>query len=348
MAQSYRRSMGSPSWEESGLAAVEAGVLQAVAYSDIFDYPLTGQEIHRYLVGVRASWREIQAALASESIRRQLSCRSGFFLMRGRDDIVETRRLRAQVAARMWPRAKRYSVAISKLPFVRMVAVTGALAMDNVDPDTDIDYLVVTEPGRLWLCRALVVGLGKLAGRRGDVICPNFFLSESALEMGTPNLFTAHELAQMVPMAGIEIFRRMRELNSWAVHYLPNAFDMPRRVVAETEEMGLKAALYGAWNEDPDARPLLRSAAEGVLRTPLGGSLERWEMGRKMRKLSLQSERVECEQSPAAEINLSPERCKGHFDNHQQRTLEAYTQRLRRLAVGFPEIAEASWALGGA
>jgi hypothetical protein len=38
------------------------------------------------------------------------------------------------VASRMWPQAARYAQAIARLPFVRLVALTGALTMDNVDP----------------------------------------------------------------------------------------------------------------------------------------------------------------------------------------------------------------------
>src|SRR5512146_2103109 len=99
MAQSYQRFTGAPHSEEPALSPVETAILQAIAYSDIFDYPLTGPEIHRYLVGTRASWREIQGALAGSTLSERLVSRSGFFLMRGRDEIVDTRRRRAAVAA---------------------------------------------------------------------------------------------------------------------------------------------------------------------------------------------------------------------------------------------------------
>src|SRR5205085_8843103 len=116
---------------------------------------------------------------------------------------------RASVATDYWHRAIHYGHIMGGLPFVRMVAVTGALAMDNI-ADGDVDYLVVTEPGRLWLCRALIVGLVRVAALRGTELCPNYFLSERALVLHERNLFIAHEVAQMVPVAGLETYQRMR------------------------------------------------------------------------------------------------------------------------------------------
>src|SRR5438309_1230064 len=195
---------------EPGRAAFERAIVQAVAYADVFDYPLTGEEIHRYLVGVPASRSAVRAAL---SVPPNGLIRSGrYFTLAGRESAIETRRARAAHALDYWRRAVRYGHAMSNLPFVRMVAVTGGLAMDNMS-DGDIDYLVVTEPGRLWLCRALIVGLVRVAALKGTELCPNYLLSERALVLSERNLFTAHEVAQMVPLAGQQTYARMRELN---------------------------------------------------------------------------------------------------------------------------------------
>jgi hypothetical protein len=287
--------------------SLERAIVEAVAYADVFDYPLTADEVHRYLDGVPASRAGVRAALSSgRLVPRQLSHTGRFLSLPGRESVVEVRRERTRVSETYWRRAIHYGRLMAGLPYVRMVAVTGALAMDNV-ADDDIDYMVVTEPGRLWLCRALVVGLVRWAALRGVTLCPNYFLSENALVLAERNLFTAHEVAQMVPLAGWNTYETFRRVNRWTDHFLPNAGGPPRRVSA--------VAPHGQW---------VRRLAEAGLRSGVGGTLERWEMRRKIHKLGQRG-------VDHVEAGFSVDFCKGHFGDHGQRTLSRYEERLRAL-----------------
>jgi hypothetical protein len=244
---------------DAGRRALERAIVQTVAYADVFDYPLTADEIHRYLIGLQASRGSVRTALSTSPTLADLLSRNGRYItLAGRESAIETRRHRAAVSSAYWGRAVRYGRLIGGMPFVRMVAVTGALAMDNV-ADADIDYLVVTEPGRLWVCRALVVGVVRAAGMRGVTLCPNYFLSENALVLEERNLFTAHEVTQMVPIAGMASYEHLRNLNRWTAEHLPNASGPPRRLAA-AEPRGQRA----------------RDVVEGVLRSRLGGRVEDW------------------------------------------------------------------------
>jgi hypothetical protein len=288
------------------VARLTAAIVETVTYSDLFDYPLTAQEIHRYLAGVPASLAAVADLLsAGRLIPQRLERADGFYTLPGRLSIVDIRHRRTRAAAGLWAKAVAYGAQIARLPFVRMVAVTGALAVDNSDTGDDLDYLIVTEPGRLWLCRALVIGLVRLAQRRGDVICPNYFLSERALALDDHSLYTAREIAQMVPLTGRPIYHRLRQLNGWVESYLPNAAGAPREL--------------------PLAEPAsshMRAAVETVLRLRPAGVLERWEMRRKIRKLI-----AEHGATGADEASFSPEYCKGHFGGYGSKTLAAFNDR---------------------
>jgi len=303
------------------LAPLERAILQAVGYADVFDFPLTAAEIWRNLVEMAAGEEEVLAVLNSPRLApTRLIAQEGFYMLPGRSGLVELRRRRAAASSQLWPRAHHYGRLIARLPFVRMVAVTGALTVNNSGPGDDIDYLVVTEPGRLWLARAFTIWLVKRAAWRGDLICPNYFLSERALALPERDLFTAHELAQMTPLAGFPVYRRMLALNAWAGDFLPNMQPVKKSEI-----------------EKPERSPI-KKMIELALRTPPGGWLERWEMTRKQARFSREvtllgdvSEGMS-ELKPLYEVAFSAQRCKGHFNQHGRRTLQAYTAHLKQMA----------------
>lgn len=292
--------------------ALARAIVQTLAYADIFDYPLTLPEIQRYLIGLAASRDSIDEVLVNCPLLGScLASRDGFFTLAGRESIVDTRIERQAEAARLWPHALRYGHIIAGVPFVRMVAITGELAMDNVQPASDIDYFIVTEPDRLWLCRLLVIGVVRVAALRRVQVCPNFLVSERALVMQERNLYSAHEIAQMIPVTGEPLYQRLRSLNGWAADYLPNAAGPPQN--------RLMAAR---------GRPL-RALGERMLRGRVGARLERWEMRRKVRKLSAAS-------GTLPEASFSPDWCKGHVSGHEGRIMATFNARWRALEEKLP------------
>lgn len=291
--------------------ALLRAIFHTLAYSDVFDYPLTAGEVYHYLTSMSASLEDVTQALADETLFARVG---DYFTLRGRENIVETREHRAKIAEHLWRKAARYGRVLARLPFVRMVAVTGSLAMDNTEEDKDIDYMIVTEPGHLWLGRAFSLLVARLARREGVSLCPNYLITTNALELNERSLYVAHELAQMIPLSGMEIYREILHLNGWMADYLPNATRAP----------GAPRKM-----EPLQGRSRVQRVLEAFFGLPFGGWLEKWEMNRKIARLRR-------EQSASFESYFSADVCKGHIDRHGQKTEDVLMNRLKTPPVLVP------------
>ena len=290
---------------------VSASVLATLTYADLFDYPLSADEICRYQVGTRYYSDQIARALeADPHLVARIESDGQFYCLRGRSHIFPLRRKREAVSARIWKRAAIYTRWAARLPFVRMVAVTGALAMRNISGRPDIDLLVVARRGRVWICRRALILQVRVARLFGDDLCPNYVLSDSKLCLDQRDLFTAHELVQMVPAYGLPLYRRMLDLNRWAAAYLPCAFP-PTAPATDAR---------GRAPQPPLSAP--RLAIERALSARLLDGWERWEQRRLQAKLRPVL-------GHAAEVVCSPDQCKGHTGLHRRSVLVRYAQRMR-------------------
>ena len=283
--------------------ALRAAVRRTLAYADLFDYPLSAQELQRYLHGTTATPEEMRALLADGV--PGVDAREGFYALAGRLWTVAERRRRADISAPLTGRLRLYTKMLKYLPFVRMAALTGSLSMQNVDQRVDIDLMVVTAPRRVWLGRAAVILLVHLARLGHDTLCPNYVVAENMLELGDLSIYGAHELAQMVPLCGRDVYHQLWASNRQVMLHLPNAraWPMPEervQPVAQAFKRGTERLLGGA----------------------VGDWFETWERRRKIDRLSRQ------QATPTAEIVLSADQCKGHFDQHRTRVLAAYQDRL--------------------
>jgi hypothetical protein len=291
--------------------ALEAAVLRTLAYADVFDFALSEAEVHRYLIGRAATPAAVGSAL--DGLSGRVARRDGLVALSTRPELLPMRLERRAMAARAWPHALRYARAVAGLPFVRMVAVTGALAVGNATRGADIDLLVVAACGRVWTARAATIAVARMAAREGHELCPNYVLAEHRLEDGSRDLYAAHELAQMVPITGLGVYRRLRAANPWVTVHLPNAAGAP----------------FGRRSRRRPALRRARPAAELVLRSPVGAAAEAWEQRRKIPRLALEA----AARGADGEADFSADRCKGHLNGHAARIRAAYEERLRALGL---------------
>ena len=143
--------------------------------------------------------------------------------------------MRKRISKRKIDKAEKAAQILSFLPTIKMIAITGALAMNNANEESDIDFLLITKKGSLWTTRLLVMGLLKIFGipsrrygdkRTKDKLCLNIWLDESDLVWSNKNrnIFTSHEISQIVPLINKDnIYETFLSENNWITDFWPNA-----------------------------------------------------------------------------------------------------------------------------
>jgi hypothetical protein len=288
-------------------SALKRAILETLAYSDVFSYPLRLDELHHFLP-VSASVGELTACLNELD---QIGSDDGYYFLSGRAQIVMLRKQREESSRRAFERAMRYGRILGMLPFIRMVALTGSLAMRNCDETGDYDYMLVAKKGRVWLARAFALLLNRVVRLFNESICPNLIVSEEALRWHAQNLYSARELCQLLLIRGQRtVGFNFRVANLWVADYFPN----------------FKCTTYQSLKDANKLIAVIRSLFEFLLNNRLGDRLEAWEMNRKIARFTQQ-------EGLGAETNFNADICQGNFDHHGSRTMERYQQRLLELGI---------------
>lgn len=281
---------------------LEQAIVEALVYSDIFEYPLRLDELHRYLP-MRAKVDELPTAL--EALQGQVGEKDGFYFLVDREEIVTIRKDREVRSKRLFPVALKFGRILGSLPFVRMVALTGSLAVMNVSKNADFDYMIVTVPGRVWTARAFALLFNRITRLFGHTLCPNLIVAETRLDWPLHDLYSARELFQMFPITGIDVYQKLIGVNEWAREFLPNAETTISEVFKTSE----------VW----------KKLVEFPLHGKFGNQFEHWEMTRKIARFSKQAGFGE-------ETVFTGDVCQGNFHHHRKWTQEVFEQKLSELS----------------
>jgi hypothetical protein len=245
--------------ENRTVSHLEEKIILTLLYYDIFSYPLKVDEVFRFLGTNHIDLTDIKKELKGLK-RKKLVFQFGDFFSVQNSEVNVVRRLRGNdFANRSLPLAKRRARLIARFPFVRAVMASGSLAKGYMDQNSDLDFFIVTEPGRLWIARTLLVMYKRLfLFNSHKHFCVNYFIDSDHLEIEEKNLFTATELATVIPLYGGEYYDELQRANKWITSLFPNYHALTTTDVP------------------PSNRGLIKKIAEKFLSVLGGDKLERF------------------------------------------------------------------------
>lgn len=292
---------------------LEQSILRTLLYFDLFQYPLRSEEIFKFLSTNSITPHDVDRSL-DELTRGGRVYRFGDLFGLSADESVAERRLRGNaMAKRMSAMAHRRGRFIGAFPFVRAVMASGSFSKGYMDENSDLDFFVVTAPGRLWIARMLIALYKRIfLLNRHKYCCCNYFVTEDHLEIEEKNLFTATELATLVPICGRSVYDRLMDANTWVSEYFPNFRVTPQ-------------------GDTPEARRgLFKRITEVVLAGKAGDKLTRLFHMLTLRRWK----RLYAKRYPNTDFDLAFKSTqsvsKNHPNHFQRRVLERYDATLRK------------------
>jgi len=205
------------------LTALDEDILRTLLYFDIFHYPLKSDEPYRFLGTPLAQESALRSRLDILTAHHYISHLGDFFGIQNHPDDVARRMKGNTAAAQCMPKARRQARIIGCFPFVRGVLASGSLSKGYMDEKSDLDFFVITAPGRLWIARMLLVMYKRIVHFNSHkYFCVNYFVDEHHLGIEEKNLFTATELATAIPLYGPGQYLELLKANAWLKDFFPN------------------------------------------------------------------------------------------------------------------------------
>ncbi len=208
---------------------LKQATLATLVYGDIFDYPLTPGEVQNYLVENKATKTQVAKTLTILIAEHKIGETKNYFFLQKRYGLVKKRITRNKYSKKKYAKAIFFSKLLRVIPTINLVAITGALSMNNSTASDDIDLLIITAKNTIWTTRFfanLVLLPYKRSPRskfQNNRACLNIFIDEANLKISEENLYTAHEIAQLKPIYDKNnTYAKFVKANNWIHKYLPN------------------------------------------------------------------------------------------------------------------------------
>lgn len=203
------------------------------------------------------SHKEFTEDLYNLTIENRIYKFDEFYSLQDNYSLVQRRRKGNIQARAMLKTAEKIAGYLSTFPFVKGVAVAGSLSKNFADENSDIDFFIITERNKLWIARTFMHCFKKIAIllKKEELFCMNYYIDEEMLQIKEKNIYTATEIATLLPLRGIRVFKEFFKQNTWCKNFFPNH------------------SLHISYMEEVK-NPFFKKAIEFIFRNPVGHLLD--------------------------------------------------------------------------
>src|SRR5690349_900789 len=126
------------------MTAMERAILRTIIYSDIFNYPLTKEEIYKYLISEKPiSKRSFDEELKKGTPLRGLAFMDGCYFKSNKKRLVNVRNRREKISQKKLLIVRSVCNILQFIPTISFIGISGGLAMENADEKDDIDLFII-------------------------------------------------------------------------------------------------------------------------------------------------------------------------------------------------------------
>lgn len=263
--------------------SLEESIYDTIAFFDMYRMPVTATQVWQRLVVAKSSYahhpslRDVQKTVqSSDFLRERIETKWGYYCLRGKSARIAKRLARHAIAQEKWKIVKRCARFLAMMPFVRLLAGSGSLAVDNTKYSSDLDMLVVAKEGRIWTTRLFLLLASALLGKRRsyrdqnapDMLCLNHYITDRSLAVSSEirNVCMAMQYGSLVPIYNESLLYTFLRRNMF---WIDREVRIPARLAGPLASHQYTVFL-------PRIVELCKDQLERLLLEPLGDSFERF------------------------------------------------------------------------
>ncbi len=217
--------------------ATQLAIVKTLLYADVFSYAMYEEQIKHYLISpYKTRARDIDRMLNTLQKKGVIIKKRGehLYALWDKQSLFRLRVKRKRYARKKLQIAKSIGKILFFIPTIRLVGISGSLALSNAKRSDDIDLFLITSSGTAWVTRLLALGILELfharrhakSRRLTNTICLNMIVDYNhiSLPFADRDLYSAHEVAQMKPLFDRnQTYTTFRKANQWIGEFLKNS-----------------------------------------------------------------------------------------------------------------------------